>query len=502
MNHRLLQTLGCLLLPGLQAGVAPSLAALPSSAPPNFVVIIADDVGWDDVAPYSSRGARTPTLARLAREGLRFDRAFLTCSSCSPSRSSIITGRYPHATGAEQLHWPLPAAQTTFVEKLKAAGYYTASVGKWHLGDAVKDRFDLVLEPGAAGYQLGVAGGEAGRLKASADPSGCARWVDALRARPRSKPFFFWLASLDAHRDYEPSIIDRPHKPEDVSVPPYLPDLPATRADLALYYDEITRLDGFIARVLDELDLQGVAKDTLVLFLSDNGRPFPRDKTTVYDSGIKTPLLVRWPGHVAPGSVTGSLVSVVDIAPTLLELAGVEAPATFQGRSFAPVFQDPSSPGRHHVFAERNWHDFDSHARAVRDARFKYIRSYDAALPLTPPADAVRSPTYQAMRRLGGEGRLPPSQMVCFGAPRPPEELYDCEADPDELRNLALDPAHAETLAELRAALDAWQKETDDEPKGLRAPDEFDRETGRPLPNRKRPRPTREELLKAAGSGG
>ncbi|HMJ66128.1 MAG TPA: sulfatase/phosphatase domain-containing protein, partial [Candidatus Binatia bacterium] len=277
--------------------------------------------------------------------------------------------------------------------------------------------------------------------------------------------------------------------------PPYLPDTTETRRDLALYYDEIGRLDENIGKVLDELEAQNVVSNTIVMFFSDNGRPFPRCKTTVYDSGIKTPFIVCWPARIKAGSISRSLISSIDIAPTLLELAGLEKPAMFQGRSFAKVFDDPAAKIRDYAFAEHNWHDYDAHGRAVRTERFKYIRNFDIELPNTPPADAVRSPTFQTMRRLRDQGKLRPEQTTCFVKPRPTEELYDLESDPHELRNLAGDTENAETLKVLREELQKWQRETADPIPGLRNPDEFDRETGEPLPNRKRPRASKQELL-------
>jgi len=291
---------------------------------PNIILFIADDQAWNDCGAYGHPHIRTPNQDRLAREGMRFDAAFLTCSSCSPSRSSIITGRYPHNTGAHQLHLPLPKEQITFVELLKKSGYWTAQAGKWHLGNFVKDRFD----------QLNEGGG----------PSGCENWIPALRSRPKDKPFFLWLASFDPHRPYSPNTIPRPHKPEDVIVPPYLPDVPETRHDLAMYYDEITRMDGYMGQVLDELDKEGLADNTLVLFLSDNGRPFPRCKTTIYDSGIKTPFIVRWPGHIKPGSSCPNLVSSIDIAPTFLAAANLTPRPPVQGRSRRPPPTPPPPP--------------------------------------------------------------------------------------------------------------------------------------------------------------
>jgi arylsulfatase A-like enzyme len=248
-----------------------------------------------------------------------------------------------------------------------------------------------------------------------------------------------------------------------------------------MYYDEIGRLDLYVGKVLAELERQGALDRTAIVFITDNGRPFPRCKTSVYDSGIRSPLLVRWPGRVKPGSVCGSLVSSVDIAPTLLELAGLPAEPAFQGKSFAGLLADPAATIREHVIAEHNWHDYAACERAARSARFKYIRNAWPDLPGTPPADAVKSITFQEMRRLRDAGELPPEQMACFIKPRASEELYDVEADPQEMRNLAADPAHAATLRQLRDVLDRWQQETADVVPSPRPPDTFDRETGDPL---------------------
>ena len=473
----------------------------PSSAPagerkrPNLVVIIADDLGWDDCGPFGHKTIRTPHLDRLAAQGLRFTRAYVTASSCSPSRASLLTGRYPHQTDAEQLHWPVPANQITFVERLRAAGYWAAAVGKWHLGPALKKRFDLVKEADERGFQLPAGKGKGGPLLADpARASGCEDWVPVLRDRPRDRPFFLWLAALDPHRDYTPGAVPKPHAPEDVRLPPYVPDTPEVRRDFALYYDEIARLDSYVGQVLAELDRQGVADDTVVVFLSDNGRPFPRDKTTLYEGGLRTPLIVRWPGRVAPGSTCDRLVSSVDIAPTLLQIAGVDVGPSFVGQSFLPLLTDPAAKGRSYVFAEDHWHDLEDLGRAAISARYSYIRNDLPALPNTPPADALRSPTFQAMRRLRDAGKLTPAQARVFEKPRPAEELYDLTADLFQLHNLAGDPKHAAALDEHRQALAAWSRETGDTPPTFRTPDEFDRETGAPLPTRRRPRPSKQEL--------
>ncbi len=483
-----------ILAAALLLGVAQTdISAAEGPRRPNLILMIADDMGRNDCGAYGQSKVKTPNIDALARDGMRFDRAFVMASSCSPSRASIITGRYPHNTDAEELHWPLPAEQITFVERLKAAGYWTAAAGKWHLGNAVKGRFDVVHEADPSGYMIAEtrpgAKTRLGTGGAGDAASGCDQWVPTLRDRPRDKPFFLWLAALDPHREYQPDTIPEPHRNDDVVVPPYLPDVPEVRGDLARYYDEIGRLDRFVGAVLAELDRQAVAGETLILFLSDNGRPFPRCKTTVYDSGIRTPWIVRWPGHIKPGSRCDRLVSAIDIAPTFLALAGIVPGPSIQGTSITPLFSDPAAKVHDRIFAERNWHDYAACARAVRSEQFKYIRNYDADRPLTPPADAVRSPTFEAMRNLRDQGKLSAEQSTCFEHPRPAEELYDLETDPDELHNLAREPGHASVLTEMRKALAAWQQETGDRIPVTLSPDEFDRETGAPLPDRVRPRP-------------
>ncbi len=438
----------------------PRTTAGPSARRPNFVIMIADDLGWGDLGCYGHRHIRTPNIDRLAAEGLKFTHAFLTCSSCSPSRSSIMTGRYPHNTGAKELHQPLPGDQVVFAGLLKKAGYYTACAGKWHLGEAARANFDT------------ITGGS---------PSGCERWVETLRDRPKDRPFFLWLAAMDPHRDYRPNTIPQPHRPEDAVVPPFLPDIPETRKDLALYYDEVARMDGYVGRVLDELDRQGVADTTFVLFLSDNGRPFPRCKTTVYDSGVRTPFIVRWPEKVGPGALCDSLISAIDIAPTVIELSGLSPSPTFQGKSFAPLLADSRASIRDYVFAEHNWHDYQAHERSVRSREYLYLRNAFPDLPCTPPADAVRSITFQAMRTRHAEGRLAPAQLGCFAVPRTAEELYDLGADPYQLLNVAADPKYARVLERMRQVLQEWVRDTGDIVPENPTPDKFHRETGKSL---------------------
>lgn len=438
------------------------IAAEETTNKPNFIIMIADDLGWNDFGSYGHPHIRTPNIDNLAAQGMKFDNAFLTCASCSPTRCSIMTGRYPHSTGAGELHQQLPADQVVFAGLLKNTGYYTAAAGKWHLGLSARKNFDSILDGG---------------------PSGCDKWVQTLQDRPKDKPFFLWLAAIDAHRPYKPNTIPNPHNPKDVVVPPFLPDTDETRKDLALYYDEIARLDSYLGKVLDELEKQNLTDNTFVLFLSDNGRPFPRCKTTIYDSGVKTPFIVRYPKLTQPHTTCQNLVSTIDIAPSILELAGLKPPPTFQGKSFVPLLTDPHKSIRKYVFAEHNWHDYQAHDRAVRSKQFLYIRNTYTHLPATPPADAVQSITFQKMQNLLQQKKLNKDQMGCFNTPRPAEELYDVLKDPYSLNNLVSDSRHTPTLKTLRRALDNWIKNTTDKIPQNPTPDRFDRITGRALKN-------------------
>lgn len=460
---------------------------------PNIVFIIADDMAWDDSGAYGHPNIQTPNIDKLAKEGMRFDNAFLTISSCSPSRTSIITGLYPHNTNAEQLHWPLPASKVTFVEQLKTSGYWTAQAGKWHLGDSIKDRFDVVHDVGTKGFQLSPTGDKTEEL---GEGSGCEEWVSTLKNRPKNKPFFLWLAAVDPHRPYTENIIQNPHVLEDVIVPPYLPDTPEVRNDLVHYYNEITRLDNYVGDVLLELNRQEVSDNTLILFISDNGRPFPRDKTTLYDGGIKTPWIVKWPAKIKPESVCNSLVSSIDVAPTFLNLAGLKPLPQFEGVDFSELLTSPGKNVRDIIYAEDHWHDYEDYTRAVRTKEYKYIKNFYPDLPNTPSADAFIGGAFVEMIKLKEQGALNDAQLACFKTPRAEEELYHIISDPYELKNLAYNPEYKEVLSTLRLRMKDMRSLTKDSLPAFRTPDEFDRNTGKKNAFRQRPRPSKVEMEK------
>ncbi len=460
---------------------------------PNLILIIADDMNWDDSGAYGHPNIRTPNIDKMAEEGMKFTQAFLTTSSCSPSRASIITGQYPHNTDAEQLHWPIPEGHHTFVEQLKSSGYWTGLAGKYHLGDAVRHHFDQIMEVGTAGFQLGNDGKQ---QKMKGDGSGCESWISLLRNRPDNKPFFAWLAAVDPHRPYGEASIEHPHNASDVIVPPYFPDTDNVRKDLALYYDEISRMDLYIGEVMNELENQGLSESTMILFISDNGRPFPRDKTTLYEGGIKTPWIVRWPSNIKAGSINHNLISSIDIAPTFVKLAELEPLQDYEGLDFTDMLENKENQLRDEIYAEDHWHDYEDYGRAIRTSQYKYIKNFYADLPNTPSADAFRGLTYQSMLQEKENGTLTNPQLRCFEMPRPTEELYDIVNDPYELNNLALDTLYAEALGDMRARMKTIRKLTKDSLPDHRTPDDFDRVTGKPTAARIRPRPAKSEMMK------
>jgi arylsulfatase A-like enzyme len=452
------------------------LTQLPAAAQrPNIVFIIGDDVGCYDLGCYGNTGIQTPNIDRLAANGLYFGNAYLTTSSCSPSRVSILTGRYPHNTGAAELHSPLPANQVFFAELLRKSGYYTAQAGKWHFGSVPgkTDNDTAGLGPAVRAFdRVSVSWKENG-------DGGEEMWVKMLQERPKDKPFFMWFASYDSHRPWgADQFPGNKARPGGVWVPEFLWDGDATRQDLTSYYNEIMRLDHYVGEVLKELEREGVADNTLVIFTSDNGRPFPRCKTRLYDSGIKTPLLIRWPAHIHPSGHTAALVSIIDLAPTLLDVAGIKAPATFQGKSFTDLFVDPGHSFRTYVFSEHNWHDYEAWERQVRTKNYLYILNKRTQFDEWGPADAVRSPSMRELYQQWQNHQLNDKQMNIFLKPRPAEELYQVSRDPFQFRNLAGDIRFTEDLNRLRNVLKQWEDETGDDCPDHLTPDQFDRVTG------------------------
>ena len=455
---------------------APAIAA----ERPNIILFIADDVSWNDYGCYGNEHARTPNIDKLADGGIRFDQAFLTASSCSPSRASIVTGRYPHNNGkAAELHLPIAANLPWFPELLRESGYYTALSGKNHMKVDVK--LGARGKPRSKAFDL-IDGG-----RTQGNSGGHANWLKITKERPKDKPFFFWFAAYDAHRGWDADRQWREkqfgakHSGDEVRVPPFLVSDHDTKDDLASYYNEVTRFDHYIGKVVEELGRQGELDNTLIFVLADNGRPFPRAKTRLHDSGMKTGLVAHWPKGIADPGTSKSLVSVIDLAPTILTAADVALPDTFQGVSLQPVFRDRSASVRKFAFSEHNWHDYEAHGRSVRDGNFLYIKNNRPYQPWQGPADSVRSPSHVSLLTQKKAGSLTAAQADVFGAPRTAEELYLVDQDPHQLDNLAKDPEFATELARLRKVLERWSEETADSVPDQLSRDSFDRVTGKSI---------------------
>lgn len=418
---------------------------------PNIVVIIADDISMDDFGCYGHPVIKTPNIDALAKNGVRFTNTYLTASSSSPSRASIITGRYPHNTGACELHSAFGAEQITIAELLKKSGYYTAQAGKWHFGIAAGNP----QGPAMRGFDR--TGGS--KLDGGGE-SGSEKFVTYLKERPGDKPFFMWLAPHDAHREWDDDQSLKRYDPKDVDVLPFYLDNKETRDDLASYYYEVTRFDYYVGKVVEELKAQGVFNNTFIVVMADNGRPFPRAKTRLIPDGIKTPFIVHYPAAVKKtGVACNSLMSVIDLAPTLSEIAGIPVSRTFQGKSFLSLLGDTKQKFRNYIFAEHNWHDYEALERMVCNGKFLLIENKRPKLSALGAADVMRGASGRSLFNAQSK-ELTEMQKDIFVSPRPAYELYDLSKDKFQTHNLAKTKSHI--LNKMLKTLRKWQSETGD----------------------------------------
>ncbi len=423
---------------------------------PNILILVADDAGWEDFGCYGNPHIKTPNVDYLARNGLKATNTFLTTAQCSPSRISILTGKYPHATGAEDLHMPMPDSLDILPKFLEEKGYFSGFLRKGHLGAYGEAQFDWHQK----------------------DLNTFEQFLDAAE----KKPFFMWVGFTDPHRPYKNDLIVKPQLPSEVIVPPYLVDDKDTREDLADYYNYIRRMDSQIGEYLDQLRSHKLLDNTLVIFLSDNGAPFPRAKGTVYDAGIKTPLILSWPDKISPSKQTDKLISVIDLAPTILDLVEISQPRQFQGNPIDGLFNEDIIQGRKYVFSERNWHDSDEHIRSVRTDRYKLIKNAYLELPLGIASDIGRSPSFKSLLKAKEKEVLTKAQSRLFEVPRVEYEFYDLDKDPYEINNLIEDPNVYEIIENLKIELEMWMDQTGDFSSKIRQrPDTVDRYTGEVL---------------------
>jgi N-sulfoglucosamine sulfohydrolase len=463
------------------AATRPMRAAEKGDPRPNILFAFADDWIWPHAGVAGDPVIKTPTFDRVAREGVLFTRAYVSAPSCTPSRGAILTGQYHWRLQEGANLWStLPAGFDVYPDLLERAGYHVGFCRKgWGPGSET-----------AGGRKRNPAGPRFKNLEAF------------LAARPAGKPFCFWFGSHDPHRGYKwQSGKQSGMKLQDVRVPACLPDHEIVRTDLCDYYWEVQRYDRETGEMLKRLEAMGELDNTIVVMSGDNGLPFPRCKSNLYDLGTNAPLGIRWPAKAKGGRVVDDFVSLCDLAPTFLEAAGLKPVPAMTGRSLMTVLTSGKSgrvdAKRDHVLVGMERHTCAQTGstegypmRAIHTHDYLYIRNFkpDRWPAGTPEAyrDIDGSPTKTYMMKNRDDAKVRPLFKLAFGK-RPAEELYDRRKDPGQLHNVAADPAYAEVRKHLAGALMAELKATAD-PRVLGSGDVFDRypyRGGRP----KRPQP-------------
>ncbi|MHC4483336.1 MAG: sulfatase-like hydrolase/transferase [Planctomycetota bacterium] len=448
---------------------------------PNILFCISDDQSWVHTSINGCKAVKTPNFDRIAREGVLFTHAFCAAPSCTPSRSGILTGQdIWRLEEGGLLFGVLPTKFEVYTDLLEAAGYH---VGYTHKG----------WSPGnykAAGWSHNPAGKKkynarritprAGGIKKT-DYAG--NFEDFLNDCSEAAPFCFWYGGQEPHRAYEKGSGLRAGKRlEDVQVPPFLPDTPEVRSDILDYCLEIEWFDQHLGRMIRLLEQAGKLDNTIIVVTSDNGMPFPRAKTNLYDYSTRMPLAIRWGAKVKAGRIVDDLVSLTDIAPTFLEAVGLDTPPEMTGRSLINVLLSPKTgrvdPARDRVFTAIERHtlcrpnDVGYPSRAIRTHHWLYIRNYQPnRWPAGGPdfesphqsiyGDIDNGPTKTYMIQHKDDPDVAPLFELGFGK-RPAEELYDVAKDPGQLHNLATDPSFARIKKKLRNQLEQYQRNTRD----------------------------------------
>ena len=418
---------------------------------------VADDMGLN-LGCYGDTQSVTPNLDRLAKEGTRFTQAFCTTSSCSPSRSVILTGLYNHANGQYGLQHDVHDQHTHAWVKslpalLSAAGYRTCSIGKFHVGPPEVYPFDKFANDGIQGARNEV------RMANNAK-----QWIEQKDERP----FFLYFCSSDPHRAAKgfANDVQRPgmkpvkFDPAKIKPPAFLPDAPEVREEWAEFLEASNRVDQGVGRLMEVLRETGHDSDTLVIFISDNGPPFPGSKTGLYEPGANLPLLIK---QKKTEVVNNALVTWADITPTILDYTGAKVPSyALHGRSVLPVLEQEKVTGWDEVYLSHTFHEITMYypMRAIRTRKYKYILNLASELPYPFASDLYDSATWQGVLKRGDSQFGPRSVDSLLHRAR--HELYDLESDPNETVNLADRPGQAAVLAELKKKLRAWQEQTKD----------------------------------------
>ena len=441
-------------------GITTALAAEPKANParPNILWLIAEDFG-QHLGCYGAKEVSSPNLDKLASEGVLYTRFFTTAPVCSPSRSAFMTGMYQTTIGAHNHRshrddgFQLPEGVRLLPDWLRDAGYFTANVR------------ELPAELDFKG--TGKTDWNFSHAEKTFDSD---KWSE-LKAH---QPFYAQINFQETHRGFHaPKRAD----PSKVELPPWTPDHPVAREDWAKYLDSATELDRKVGLVLKQLEADGLADKTIVVFFGDNGQAHVRGKQFCYDEGLLVPLIIRWaknfpaPKQVHPGALDMRLLEAIDLAPTMLDIAGAKKPAKMQGEIF---IGDRAAASKRYVFGARDRCDETVFRfRTARDERFRYIRNFTPERPfLQPNAYKARSyPVWNLLKKLHAEGKLAAEPAVLCAPTMPEEELYDTLSDPHEVQNLASAPEHQATLKRLRAVLEKWIADTHDQGVTLEPPE-------------------------------
>jgi arylsulfatase A-like enzyme len=427
-----------------------SKTIIPTEQPPyrpNIIWIITEDI-CPELSCYGYAQVQTPNLDAFAKQGVRHTNTYVTGSVCSISRSALITGMYQTTIGAHNHRshqndgYILPTPVRPITDYLQEAGYYRVLAEMTPNG---------IKPTGHLDYNFNWAN----------------NYFDGhdWKERKQDQPFFAEIHISVTHRGPHWKTIVQQHQPQidpdKVKLPPYYPDHPIAREDWATYLESIQLMDAYVGNFLKRLDEEGLSENTAVIFIGDHGRCHVRDKQFLYDGGLHIPFLMRWPGHLKPGTVNDDLISSIDISATTLHIAGIPIPKYMEGR---PII-GPGVKKREFIIAAKDRMDETvDKMRAVRTKKYKYIKNYYPERPYMQPNKYKETeyPVWNLMKDLYQQRKLTPEQALFCAPTKPPEELYDIEADPDELYNLASSPKYQKTVKKMRRTLEKWIIESDD----------------------------------------
>lgn len=418
------------------------LSSLLGADRPNLLVFLSDDLSARDLGCYGATDVRTPHMDRLAANGLTFDQAFIISPACAPSRAALLTGLTPDHNGAKANHTYKRDDVPSLIPTLNELGYQTAAFGKIaHGKDVAKHDFHYTEH--------------------SLEPQLIESW---LAQTDPEKPVALFVGTRDPHVPW-PEV--QGYHPDQVIIPPFHIDTADTRLFRARYYTDVTRADTDLGNTLELVEKRW-GQEFVTVFSADHGAQWPFGKWNLYDEGIRVPLIVRYPSTVPTNARSQAMVSWIDLIPTLIDLSGGEVPEGLDGQSFVSVLKKPETPHRNRIFTT---HDNDGRAnvypiRSVRTDRWKYIRNLQPGWIHSTHSDRYRKDdagAYHWSWDLAAKEDHAAALILNRYQQRPGEELYDLDADPNELNNLAADPRHAETLLQLRDELDVWMTEQGDD---------------------------------------